>query len=90
MVLDATLLNTQHDKVWIKGYWSNPGKGVVPFPIPWCCSYWKESLQIALEYSQPTYNLLTCKCTNMKKHMVYVGGFYLEAALLAYLNVLIF
>ena len=24
MVLDASLFNTQHDKVWIKGKWSNP------------------------------------------------------------------
>ena len=24
--------------------WSNPGKGVAPSPIPWCCSYWKGSL----------------------------------------------
>ena len=22
---------------WIR--WSNPGKGVAPFPIPWCSSY---------------------------------------------------
>ena len=28
MVLDATLLNTQHYKVRIKVKWSNPGKGV--------------------------------------------------------------
>ena len=25
-VLDASLLNTQHSKVWIKGKWINPGK----------------------------------------------------------------
>ena len=28
MVLDATLLNTQHYKVRIEVKWSNPGKGV--------------------------------------------------------------
>ena len=39
MVLDASLLNTQHDKVQIKGKWSNPGKRLVPFPIPWASSY---------------------------------------------------
>ena len=32
MVLDTSLLNTQHHKVWIKGMWSNLGKGVVLFP----------------------------------------------------------
>ena len=26
--------------------WSNPGKGVVPFPTPWCSSYWKGNLQV--------------------------------------------
>ena len=32
MVLDASLLNTQHYKVWIKSKWSNPERGVVPLP----------------------------------------------------------
>ena len=31
---DASLLNTQHNNVWIKGKWSNPGKGVAPLPTP--------------------------------------------------------
>ena len=26
--------------------WSNPGKGVVPSPTPWCSSYWKGSLWV--------------------------------------------
>ena len=26
IVLDASLFNTQHYKVWIKGKWNNPGK----------------------------------------------------------------
>ena len=30
MLLDASLLNTQHNKAWIKGKWSNVGKGVAP------------------------------------------------------------
>ena len=34
MVLDATLLNTQHYKVRIKVKWSNPGKGVAPTLTP--------------------------------------------------------
>ena len=28
LVHDVSFLNTQHYKVWIKGKWSNPGKGV--------------------------------------------------------------
>ena len=30
MVLDASLLNTQHYKVQIKGKWSNPGEELHP------------------------------------------------------------
>ena len=51
MVLDATLLNTQHYKVRIKVKWSNPGKGVVLSPTFWCSSYRKGSLRVTLDYS---------------------------------------
>ena len=30
------LFKTQHNKVWGKGMWSNPGKDVVPSLTPWC------------------------------------------------------
>ena len=49
MVLDASLLDTQHYKVQIKG------KGVVPSPTPWCSSYQKGSLQVTLNYSHQLY-----------------------------------
>ena len=39
MVLNATLLNTQHYKVGIKGKWSNTGNGLAPSPKPLCCNY---------------------------------------------------
>ena len=39
MVLDTFLLYTQHYKVWIKGQWTNPGKGAVPFSRPQCSIY---------------------------------------------------
>ena len=48
MVLDNSLLNAQHYKVLIKGKWRNPGKGVVPSPIPRC-------IWVILDYSWPTY-----------------------------------
>ena len=35
--------------------WSNQGKGVGPFPIPWCCSFCKGSLQVTLDYSHQLY-----------------------------------
>ena len=50
MVLDASLLNTQHYKIRIKGKWSNPGKGEAPSPTPWCSRYRKGSLRVTLNY----------------------------------------
>ena len=46
------LLNIQHYKVRIKGKWSNPGKGVVPSPTPWCGSYRKGRLRVTLDYGR--------------------------------------
>ena len=36
MVLDASLLNTQHYKVRIKGKVEQSREGVAPSPTPWC------------------------------------------------------
>ena len=49
MVLDASLLNTQHYKVWIKGKVEQSWEGLAPSPTPWCSSYRKGSLQITLD-----------------------------------------
>ena len=32
--------------------WVNPGKWLVPFPTPWCSSYWKGSLRVTLDYGR--------------------------------------
>ena len=32
--------------------WSNPGKGVAPFPTPRCSSYWKGRLLVAFDYGR--------------------------------------
>ena len=53
MVLDATLLNTQHYKVRVK--WNNPGKGVPPSLTPWCSRYRRGSLRITLDYDRQLY-----------------------------------
>ena len=55
MVLESSLFNTQHYKVWIKDKWSTLEKGVAPFRILWYCSYWKRSLRVALENRRPTF-----------------------------------
>ena len=51
MVPDASLLNTQHYKVRIKGKVGQSGKGVTPSSTPWCSSYRKGSLRVTLDYS---------------------------------------
>ena len=37
--------------------WSNPGKGVAPFPTPRCSSYWKGRLWVTLDCSRQLYFL---------------------------------
>ena len=44
--------------------WSNPGKGVVPFPTLRCCNYWKGSLRVPLDYGCQLY-LLSNECLPM-------------------------
>ena len=61
MVLDASLLNTQHYKVRIKGKVEQSREGVAPSPTPWCSSYRKGSLRVTLDYGcQLTYAKLNC------------------------------
>ena len=55
MVLDASLLNTQHYKVRIKGKVEQSREGVAPSPTPWCSSYRKGSLRVTLDYGRPLY-----------------------------------
>ena len=55
MVLDASLLNTQHYKVRIKGKVEQSREGVAPSPTPWCCSYRKGSLRDTLDYGRQLY-----------------------------------
>ena len=58
MVLDASLLNTQHYKVRIKGKVEQSRERVVPSPTPWCCSYRKGSLRVTLDYGRQLYLLI--------------------------------
>ena len=55
MVLDTSLLNTQHYKVRIKGKVEQSREGVAPFPTPWCSSYRKGSLRVTLYYGRQLY-----------------------------------
>ena len=55
MVLDASLLNTQHYKVRIKGKVEQSREGVAPSPTPWCSSYRKGSLRVTLVYGRQLY-----------------------------------
>ena len=55
MGLDVSFLKTQQYKVWVKGKWGNPGKGVAPSSTLWCNNYWKETLWVILNLSRLTY-----------------------------------
>ena len=52
------LFNAQHYKVQIKDKWSNPTKGVVPFPTPSCSGYWKGAFQSPLTMIGQLYLLI--------------------------------
>ena len=62
MVLDSSLLNTQHYKVrnGSRVKKSNPGKGVAPSPTPWCSSYRKGNLWVDLDNSRQLYLYHMC------------------------------
>ena len=55
MVLDDSLLNTQHYKVRIKGKVEQSREGVAPSPTPWCSSSRKGSLRVTLDYGRQLY-----------------------------------
>ena len=55
MLLDASLLNTQHYTVQIKGKVEQSREGVAPSPTPWCSSYRKGSLRVTLDYGRQLY-----------------------------------
>ena len=59
MVLDASLLNTQHYKVRIKGKVEPSREGVAPSPTHWCSSYRKGSLRVTLDYGRQLYLFLS-------------------------------
>ena len=59
MVIDASLLNTQHYKVRIKGKVEQSREGVAPSPTPSCSSYRKGSLRVTLDYGRQLYFLLS-------------------------------
>ena len=69
MVLDASLLNTQHYKVRIKGKVEQSREGVAPSPTHWCSSYRKGILRVTLDYGRQLY-LLTLYIYNL--YIIYV------------------
>ena len=81
MVLDASLLNTQHYKVRIKGKVEPSREGVAPSPTSWCSSYRKGSLRVTLDYGRQLYftlllyiyaNISIFGCKNIR---VFIHGY---------------
>ena len=72
MVLDASLLNTQHYKVRIKGKVEPSREGVAPYPTSWCSSYRKGSLRVTLDYGRQLYLLTYAKLNCLKWNCFYL------------------
>ena len=68
MGLDASLLNTQHYKVRIKGKVEQSREGVAPSPTPWCSSYRKGNLRVTLDYGRQLYFFTFTFDDRKKKH----------------------
>ena len=73
MVLDASLLNTQHYKVRIKGEVEQSREGVAPSPTHCCSSYRKGSLRVTLDNGRQLYffTVLCCLCSDLS-HFIFV------------------
>ena len=72
MVLDASLLNTQHYKVRIKGKVEQSREGVAPSPTHWCSSYRKGSLRVTLDYGRQLYLLTLLRDFFFKSQSLFV------------------
>ena len=67
MLLDTSLLNTQHYKVCIKGKVEH-SQEVVPSPPLWCDSYLKRSLWVALDYGRQLLLIYIKRYTHTHTH----------------------
>ena len=75
MVLDASLLNTQHYKVRIKGKVEQSREGVAPSPTHWCSSYRKGSLRVTLDYGRQLYFIYIRGSLNRFRDFFRIGIF---------------
>ena len=75
MVLDASLLSTQHYKVRIKGKVEQSRKGVAPSPTHWCSSYRKGSLRVTLDYGRQLYFYLHISMFRIFVSWSHFGGY---------------
>ena len=60
IVLDASLLSTQHLRYGSRIKWSNPGKRVAPFPTPRWSSYWKREPSAPSSVTVANFTYITC------------------------------
>ena len=55
IMLDASSLNTQHYKVWIKGKVEQSTERSSALSTPWCSSYRKGNLRVTLDHGRQLY-----------------------------------
>ena len=61
---------TSHIRYISRVKWSNPGKGVALYLTCQCCSYWKGSLLLALDYSHQVYLIYLLQLTEI--YFIYI------------------
>ena len=86
MVLDASLLNTQHYKVRIKGKVEQSREGVAPSPTHCCSSYRKGSLRVTLDYGQTLYKIYLKKTLSEKSSLYWSDQKKKKIRLIIYIN----
>ena len=87
MVLDTSLLNTQHYKVRIKGKVEPSREGVAPSPTSWCSSYRKGSLRVTLDYGRQLY--FTLLITDTENTITLLGRSYFQEEIICFYEVTI-
>ena len=85
MVLDASLLNTQHYKVRIKGKVEQSREGVAPPPTPWCSSYRKGAFGLP-STMVANFTYLLCKRVLLITFLNEPGHIFLDTVLSIFSN----
>ena len=88
MVLDVSLLSTQHYKVRVKGKVEQSRERSSASPTPPCNSCWKGSILVTLDYGrqQLTKQPIRCSRYRKKEHSTMIANFTLQCLVVSFFN----